>query len=103
MDKAQRNDEADHADEDEGQIALPLRTHHRQRRPDQQQPGDDRDRRCRNGLARPARSEEHTSELKSLMRNSYAVICLKKKKLQTTIINNNQHRHKTHTANEYVL
>src|SRR3546814_7072517 len=26
-----------------------------------------------------ARSEEHTSELKSLMRNSYAVFCLKKK------------------------
>src|SRR3546814_1990820 len=25
------------------------------------------------------RSEEHTSELKSLMRNSYAVFCLKKK------------------------
>src|SRR3546814_5096861 len=26
------------------------------------------------------RSEEHTSELQSLMRNSYAVLCLKKKK-----------------------
>src|SRR3546814_4679188 len=26
-----------------------------------------------------ARSEEHTSELQSLMRNSYAVFCLKKK------------------------
>src|SRR3546814_3649568 len=26
------------------------------------------------------RSEEHTSELQSLMRNSYAVFCLKKKK-----------------------
>src|SRR3546814_5954214 len=26
------------------------------------------------------RSEEHTSELQSLMRNSYAVICLKKQK-----------------------
>src|SRR3546814_8885750 len=31
---------------------------------------------------RPARSEEHTSELQSLMRISYAVFCLKK---QTTI------------------
>src|SRR3546814_2682992 len=31
-------------------------------------------------LQRPARSEEHTSELQSLMRNSYAVFCLKKKK-----------------------
>src|SRR3546814_10155732 len=32
-----------------------------------------------------SRSEEHTSELQSLMRNSYAVFCLKKKKnnLQT--------------------
>src|SRR3546814_1139987 len=30
------------------------------------------------------RSEEHTSELQSLMRNSYAVFCLKKKKEQTT-------------------
>src|SRR3546814_4082931 len=31
------------------------------------------------------RSEEHTSELQSLMRNSYAVFCLKK--------NTQQHRH----------
>src|SRR3546814_8893608 len=30
----------------------------------------------------PARSEEHTSELQSLMRISYAVFCLKKKKTQ---------------------
>src|SRR3546814_1195814 len=30
-----------------------------------------------------ARSEEHTSELQSLMRISYAVFCLKKKKQQT--------------------
>src|SRR3546814_7287899 len=30
--------------------------------------------------ARAARSEEHTSELQSLMRISYAVFCLKKKK-----------------------
>src|SRR3546814_2932620 len=44
---------------------------------------------CRNarGLAagavaaRDVRSEEHTSELQSLMRISYAVFCLKKKKL----------------------
>src|SRR3546814_1305532 len=33
------------------------------------------------------RSEEHTSELQSLMRSSYAVFCLKKKKQS----------HKTHT------
>src|SRR3546814_9651045 len=31
----------------------------------------------------PARSEEHTSELQSLMRNSYAVFCLKNKKTKT--------------------
>src|SRR3546814_3386111 len=30
--------------------------------------------------AQPVRSEEHTSELQSLMRISYAVFCLKKKK-----------------------
>src|SRR3546814_5122815 len=32
----------------------------------------------------PFRSEEHTSELQSLMRNSYAVFCLKKKKTTVT-------------------
>src|SRR3546814_5263886 len=34
--------------------------------------------------AAPDRSEEHTSELQSLMRISYAVFCLKKKKNNTT-------------------
>src|SRR3546814_7070307 len=36
-----------------------------------------------------SRSEEHTSELQSLMRISYAVFCLKKKKIQklNTLIN----------------
>src|SRR3546814_6402668 len=32
----------------------------------------------------PLRSEEHTSELQSLMRTSYAVFCLKKKKHQSS-------------------
>src|SRR3546814_9046570 len=32
----------------------------------------------------PARSEEHTSEPQSLMRNPYAVFCLKKKKTKHT-------------------
>src|SRR3546814_1035503 len=32
------------------------------------------------------RSEEHTSELQSLMRISYAVFCLKKKNQQTNIV-----------------
>src|SRR3546814_1681844 len=35
---------------------------------------------ARRAEAQPRRSEEHTSELQSLMRNSYAVFCLKKKK-----------------------
>src|SRR3546814_1233671 len=34
------------------------------------------------------RSEEHTSELQSLMRNSYAVFCLKNNKLNTSVHNN---------------
>src|SRR3546814_1395216 len=39
----------------------------------------------RRGRCRQPRSEEHTSELQSLMRTSYAVFCLKKKNLlQTT-------------------
>src|SRR3546814_6483461 len=33
------------------------------------------------------RSEEQTSELQSLMRSSYAVFCLKKKKINTNTIN----------------
>src|SRR3546814_10763221 len=36
-----------------------------------------------------ARSEEHTSELQSLMRISYAVFCLKKKKENRKIHNHN--------------
>src|SRR3546814_1848384 len=35
------------------------------------------------------RSEEHTSELQSLMRTSYAVFCLKKKKTKKICIENN--------------
>src|SRR3546814_5242694 len=38
------------------------------------------------------RSEEHTSELQSLMRISYAVFCLKKKK------NKNTHKHSVHNT-----
>src|SRR3546814_8139632 len=37
------------------------------------------------GKEREDRSEEHTSELQSLMRISYAVFCLKKKKKKTNI------------------
>src|SRR3546814_6632596 len=44
------------------------------------------------------RSEEHTSELQSLMRISYAVFCLKKQKYKTKRIyriNQYQHTHRT--------
>src|SRR3546814_9366535 len=43
------------------------------------------------------RSEEHTSELQSLMRISYAVFCLKKKKLQTTHNTSQNEVHKMQT------
>src|SRR3546814_8180214 len=43
-----------------------------------------------NETAKATRSEEHTSELQSLMRISYAVFCLKKKK-----------KHVVHTKNYY--
>src|SRR3546814_2621862 len=42
--------------------------------------------------AASARSEEHTSELQSLMRISYAVFCWKKKKLNTTKENTSRHQ-----------
>src|SRR3546814_6773428 len=42
--------------------------------------GNDGRRRDRRGRGLVPRSEEHTSELQSLMRISYAVFCLKKKK-----------------------
>src|SRR3546814_9212566 len=38
-----------------------------------------------------SRSEEHTSELQSLMRISYAVFCLKKKKKRKTIYTKHAH------------
>src|SRR3546814_5288409 len=51
----------------------------------------------------PNRSEEHTSELQSLMRISYAVFCLKKKKTKKQrlkIINNTiQHNTRIYSAN----
>src|SRR3546814_1581871 len=44
------------------------------------------------GAGPPRRSEEHTSELQSLMRISYAVFCLKKKNNHI----NHKHSHPTH-------
>src|SRR3546814_4926255 len=48
----------------------------------------------RRSCATPIRSEEHTSELQSLMRISYAVFCLKKKKKTTpyTVILSTNHK-----------
>src|SRR3546814_1498662 len=43
-----------------------------------------------------SRSEEHTSELQSLMRISYAVFCLKKKKTNTR--NTHTHYNPVHTV-----
>src|SRR3546814_9947110 len=56
------------------------------------------------------RSEEHTSELQSLMRTSYAVFCLKKKNIHQpynipqdtpTHLHKPSHTH-THTLNNYI-
>src|SRR3546814_3104487 len=82
--------------------SLALAHHHRARR---------RGRRALRAIGtrtRPAakpdrRSEEHTSELQSLMRISYAVFCLKKKK--TLKHNNNNKKTNRHTIyhNTYTL
>src|SRR3546814_4048506 len=45
------------------------------------------------------RSEEHTSELQSLMRTSYAVFCLKKKKKTP----HQTEKHPTHEATTYLV
>src|SRR3546814_2937152 len=48
------------------------------------------------GRSRGIRSEEHTSELQSLMRISYAVFCLKKKKESIQEDNKKETSTKTH-------
>src|SRR3546814_4531964 len=48
-----------------------------------------------------ARSEEHTSELQSLMRISYAVFCLKKKKNQHEMEQIGQYR-TNHNINDHI-
>src|SRR3546814_1475698 len=57
-------------------LALPGRPERCRRPPSGGDPGG-RDRERPGGIG--CRSEEHTSELQSLMRSSYAVFCLKKK------------------------
>src|SRR3546814_8219874 len=60
-------------------VSRPHRTAVRRGGDAARQPADDQ-RRGGCAGARPYRSEEHTSELQSLMRSSYAVFCLKNKK-----------------------
>src|SRR3546814_10643533 len=48
---------------------------------------------CRSPSPACRRSEEHTSELQSLMRISYAVFCLKTKTKQTHNTNKHNHPH----------
>src|SRR3546814_5594302 len=63
-----------------------MRQHHRSHRKSSARSGRavpevvQRERECGHVDAGLGRSEEHTSELQSLMRISYAVFCLKKKK-----------------------
>src|SRR3546814_5258896 len=55
-------------------------------------------------LCRADKSEEHTSELQSLMRISYAVFCLKKKTNTTkkSTIHTHTRRHKCLKSEQYV-
>src|SRR3546814_6468768 len=72
-----------------GQVAFPLADRHAPRRQPRRDIDDVGNR----------RSEEHTSELQSLMRISYAVFCLKKKTTITTDSNTNiptQHSTRPH-------
>src|SRR3546814_8681308 len=66
--------------------------------------GTEADRRNVKSELHNERSEEHTSELKSLMRNSYAVFCLKKKKkirhIQVTLKTNT---HKSNTSTKETM
>src|SRR3546814_4510185 len=55
----------------------------------------------RRAARHPLRSEEHTSELQSLMRISYAVFCLKKKR-QSYIIER-MSRPVEHVSNAYIV
>src|SRR3546814_12679994 len=52
---------------------------------------------------RPTRSEEHTSELQSLMRISYAVFCLKKKKNNRNNVTKEETYNQTKKQNSIIL
>src|SRR3546814_9758440 len=55
----------------------------------------------RDSRRRPRRSEEHTSELQSLMRISYAVFCLKKKKTSKAKQGGEAHKREPHTKTNH--
>src|SRR3546814_1382491 len=63
---------------------LPLCNHRRIFPIRKRSSGEQQDAERIQGIYRQGRSEEHTSELQSLMRISYAVFCLKKKKKNHT-------------------
>src|SRR3546814_8398283 len=60
-------------------------------------------RRCFRQAAHGLRSEEHTSELQSLMRISYAVFCLKKKKYTITQRTHNNEYYETKRTNQQTI
>src|SRR3546814_1838624 len=79
---------ARHMGEDAGHAGARHLAGRRSRRDGRRDAVEDQQRRRQKSAADP-RSEEHTSELQSLMRISYAVFCLKKKKytiLQVTVV-----------------
>src|SRR3546814_6271758 len=80
-----RDDEGIEADADAREAQLEERERRQERlrglaveQAAQQQPGANGDQQRHNDAEDHGRSEEHTSELQSLMRISYAVFCLKK-------------------------
>src|SRR3546814_5144975 len=58
---------------------------------------------CTSSCCCACRSEEHTSELQSLMRISYAVFCLKKKKTYHNIKTPNTDRYQHITSTSYKM
>src|SRR3546814_10854221 len=75
----------------------PVRDRRCGRRPVWSRPGGPRRHSAHASRDRRSRSEEHTSELQSLMRISYAVFCLKKKKPNT------KHTSNVHTHSNNIL
>src|SRR3546814_4018452 len=80
----------------ESQAPQRLRRFRRKQRPAARDPDQEGQARTAEQRRSDDRSEEHTSELQSLMRISYAVFCLKKK--NTTTQNNNNTTHNIRQA-----